>query len=433
MSTSGNFAQDDFFPGRNHGLILLLIVSEALHRALGIGSVLSVICYACLQKHIEILIMSYACSSPSKTASNPSVDAQAPTLQTPYTEGSALAARQDPRVERINRKIKEAEKELRQRLPWLRHQDVIGGSLFLIVLSGMCLSAYGYVLGWIPAWLVVVINGFLAAVAHEIEHDLIHRMYFKKSVWLQNVVLIVVWILRPNTINPLYRRKLHLYHHRVSGQIEDIEERLISNGMRMTPFRLLCMLDGFFGTISRHFSLRTSSLYSFNRLLLAASPMMHFYGIITYTLLIFYTSNGVAALLGTSISWSELLGLEVATIASTIEVFEIAFVVWILPNIIRSFSLNFISSNLHYYGDVKDIIQQCQIFNAWYLFPLNFFCCNFGSTHCMHHFVVGQTFYVRQLLAKQSHEILKAEGVRHNDMGTLWRANRFQKEMPSAS
>ena len=375
--------------------------------------------------------MSYTCSSSTGNAMSNIPDNKFSVLKPQdsltKTESTAAKMRRDPRVDKINSDIKQAEAELRSKHSWLNYQDTIGGLLFLTVVIGMGMTAYAYVAGWIPAWIAVVFNGFLAAVGHEIEHDLIHRMYFRKKLWLQNVMLLIVWMLRPNTINPLYRRHLHLYHHKVSGQEEDIEERLISNGMKMTPFRLLCMADGFLGTILRHFNLKSSTMYSLPKLLVAAFPMMLFYGMITYTLLAYYSVNWIAGVLGAEVLWSSVLLLDQALIHQVIHVFELAFVVWILPNIIRSFSLNFISSNLHYYGDVKDVVQQCQILNPWYFLPLNFFCCNFGSTHSIHHFVVGQPFYIRQLLSKKSHQIMKSQGVRHNDIGSLFRSNRFER------
>jgi len=63
-------------------------------------------------------------------------------------------------------------------------------------------------------------------------------------------------------------------------------------------------------------------------------------------------------------------------------------IAWFLPSTLRTFSLHFISSNMHYYGDVErgNIMQQTQVLNAWWLFPFQLFCCNFGATHAIHHF-----------------------------------------------
>ena len=97
------------------------------------------------------------------------------------------------------------------------------------------------------------------------------------------------------------------------------------------------------------------------------------------------------------------------------------------PNMLRTFCLHFISSNMHYYGDVepRNIIQQTQVLNAWWLAPMQLFCFNFGSTHAIHHFVVKEPFYIRQATAKRAHAVMRENGVRFNDMGTFRRANRY--------
>ena len=99
----------------------------------------------------------------------------------------------------------------------------------------------------------------------------------------------------------------------------------------------------------------------------------------------------------------------------------------IAPNILRQFCLHFITSNLHYYGDVEDgnLMQQTQVLNAWWTLPFQLFCCNFGSSHAIHHFVVQEPFYIRQLTVPRAHAIMRLMGVRFNDLGTVWRANRY--------
>ncbi len=55
------------------------------------------------------------------------------------------------------------------------------------------------------------------------------------------------------------------------------------------------------------------------------------------------------------------------------------------------------------------------------------FCFNFGSTHGIHHFVVKEPFYLRQLTASVAHKVMAEMGVRFNDLGTFTRANRFTR------
>ncbi len=113
--------------------------------------------------------------------------------------------------------------------------------------------------------------------------------------------------------------------------------------------------------------------------------------------------------------------------ATVLRVASLLTVVWIGPNVLRVACLHFISSNMHYYGDVEDgnVVEQTQVLNRWWLAPVQLFCANFGSTHGIHHFVPNDPFYVRQLTAKTAHHAMRNNGVRFNDLGTFRRANRL--------
>jgi hypothetical protein len=113
--------------------------------------------------------------------------------------------------------------------------------------------------------------------------------------------------------------------------------------------------------------------------------------------------------------------------AAVLGVLEILTVVWIGPNVLRVACLHFISSNMQYYGDVEqgNVVEQTQVLNRWWLAPLQLFCCNFGSTHGIHHFVPGDPFYLRQMTARVAHRAMRDSGVRFNDLGTFRRANRL--------
>ena len=67
----------------------------------------------------------------------------------------------------------------------------------------------------VPTWLLIIINAFFW-VLHELEHDLIHWMYFKNNKIIHHGMLLTVWLLRPLTINPWIRRQLHYHHHKYS-------------------------------------------------------------------------------------------------------------------------------------------------------------------------------------------------------------------------
>src|SRR5262249_32499827 len=106
---------------------------------------------------------------------------------------------------------------------------------------------------------------------------------------------------------------------------------------------------------------------------------------------------------------------------------DFLFVVWIAPNLVRTVALHFISSNMHYFGDVTkgNVVEQTQVLNRWYFLPLQAFCMNFGSTHGIHHFHVPDPFWLRQLCAPVAHRAMRENGVRFNDVSSIRRANRY--------
>ncbi|MBP5150486.1 fatty acid desaturase, partial [Pseudomonas protegens] len=286
--------------------------------------------------------------------------------------------------------------ELRQRFPLLRHQDALGAGILAFALSGMLGSALLYVTGHLAWWACLLLNAFFASLTHELEHDLIHSMYFRKQRLPHNLMLGLVWLARPSTINPWVRRHLHLNHHKVSGSESDIEERAITNGEPWGIARLLMVGDNMMAAFIR--LLRAPGarrkLGILVRTLAVYAPLALLHWGAWYVFLGFHGANGVAALLGSPIQWSQ-------DTASLMHYVDIAVVVIIGPNVLRTFCLHFVSSNMHYYGDIEpgNVIQQTQVLNPWWMWPLQAFCCNFGSTHGIHHFVVREPFYIRQMTA----------------------------------
>ena len=312
--------------------------------------------------------------------------------------------------------------ELRQRFPVLRHQDALGAGILAFALSGMLGSALLYVTGHLAWWACLLLNAFFASLTHELEHDLIHSMYFRKQRLPHNLMLALVWLARPSTINPWVRRHLHLNHHKVSGSETDIEERAITNGEPWGIARLLMVGDNMMAAFIRLLRAPGAKrkLGILSRTLAVYAPLALLHWGAWYVFLGFHGANGVAALLGSPIQWSQ------DTLA-LMHYIDIAAVVIIGPNVLRTFCLHFVSSNMHYYGDIEpgNVIQQTQVLNPWWLWPLQAFCCNFGSTHGIHHFVVKEPFYIRQLTAPVAHKVMTEMGVRFNDLGTFARANRF--------
>lgn len=312
---------------------------------------------------------------------------------------------------------------LRQRYPWLLHQDALGAGILAFALLGMLGSAALYISGHLAWWACLLLNAFFASLTHELEHDLIHSMYFRKQRLPHNLMMGLVWLARPSTINPWIRRHLHLNHHKVSGTEADMEERAITNGEPWGFARLLMVGDNIMSAFIRLLRAKTwkHKFSILKRSLLVYAPLALLHWGAWYVFLGFHAANGIASLMGAPIEWSP------GTL-QMMQVIDIAAVVIIGPNVLRTFCLHFVSSNMHYYGDVElgNVIQQTQVLNPWWLWPLQAFCFNFGSTHGIHHFVVKEPFYIRQMTAKVAHKVMAEMGVRFNDLGTFARANRLE-------
>jgi len=312
--------------------------------------------------------------------------------------------------------------ELRERYPILQHQDALGAGILAFALAGMIGSAALYITGHMAWWICLLLNAFFASLTHELEHDLIHSMYFRKQRVPHNLMMGLVWLARPSTINPWIRRHLHLNHHKVSGTETDMEERAITNGEPWGFARLLMVGDNVMSAFIRMLRARTwvHKINIIKRTLKVYAPLAPVHWGAWYVFLGFHAANGVAYLMGSPIEWS-------ATTLSVMQVIDIAAVVIIGPNVLRTFCLHFISSNMHYYGDIEagNVLQQCQVLNPWWLWPLQAFCFNFGSSHGIHHFVVKEPFYIRQMTVPVAHKVMREMGVRFNDFGTFGRANRF--------
>lgn len=324
--------------------------------------------------------------------------------------------------------------ELRQRHGWLRHQDAIGASLMAAGVFVMVAAAWGYHAGLLGAAAVILINALASSVIHELEHDLLHRLYFKRRPWAHHLMLALCWLTRPTSISPWLRRDLHLHHHKVSGSASDVEERGLTNGEPWGIKRLVMTLDGMLAL-----ALRPLAMPQAIRLYHAANPQIRTnllafayfpLGYLAYAAwygavyawaadALHAAGHGVLPRLSTLGSWGAPLQHTLSFIAVT----------WLAPNLLRTACLYFISSNMHYYGDIdpRRLRQQTQVLDSWWLLPLNALCCNFGATHTLHHYQVGEPFYVRTLIARDGRRVLAQAGVRFNDWGTFRRANRWTR------
>jgi len=99
---------------------------------------------------------------------------------------------------------------------------------------------------------------------------------------------------------------------------------------------------------------------------------------------------------------------------------------------VRQSALQLVSSYEHYYGDIpaRDVFFQTQVITAPITWPAQIFCCFFGATHILHHYAVRQPFYLRTLVFPGVVEVLRREGVRFNDFGSIGRGNRWAAHTP---
>lgn len=325
----------------------------------------------------------------------------------------------------------------RARHPLLAHQDAIGFTIVVFSVAAILASGSAYYAQRIPAWLAVLLPAFFMSILHEVEHDLIHRLYFKESPRLYNLMMLVVWLFRPSTVSPWVRRDWHLHHHRVSGTPTDLEERGITNGESWGLRRLLMTLDGVLAIVLRPRTTREMLLgyaaaqkpadkRAYKRILwrnrLSYVPLGVLYFALWHTFLAVHACELLALWLGLQISLPAWLLASMSTI-------DFLAVVLLLPNVLRTFCLHFVSSNIHYYGDIepRNVVQQTQVWTSLWTLPLQLFCFNFGGTHAIHHFVVQEPFYLRQLIARAAYPHMRAHGVRFNDFSAMSRGNRWRR------
>jgi len=340
----------------------------------------------------------------------------------PATLNELPAVRREDRerIARINGAVRAASRDLRARHPFLRHQDVIGLVLLLLSVGASSAAAWGYLAGWLPALATIVLVAFGTSIVHEIEHDLIHLQYFRKNRGVHAAMMALCWLVRPNTINPWLRKELHLHHHKMSGTPTDLEERAITNGEPFDLKRLVMMADGVAAMLFRLPPSRRARRMVVAKFIAGYFPLGWLHFPLWYAFLGVHAARAI---------WGDAIASGFSPL------FDAAVVVWVAPNVLRSFCLNFVSSSMHYYGDVTpgNVLEQTQVLNARRFLPLQLFCFNFGSTHAIHHFVANEPFYVRQWTAAAAHTALRENGIRFNDLGTFRRANRRYERAPEAT
>lgn len=340
------------------------------------------------------------------------------------------------RTKIIRKEIQKSYELFRSKHTILNHQNAIGFSIFLFCILVSGFMGYLWMQDSISSWLLIVVNAFLFGVLHELEHDLIHWMYFKENKIVHHFMLFAIWLARPLTINPWIRRTFHYHHHSFSGTLHDVEERGVTNGEKWSLKRLIFTPDlvlgnllrvrKLFSDITNEVKLGNLRLETANKLktygLLALIPITIISHVILYAFTLELLLKWVNPMFETAYSLPHF-------VTQALEWCKPVIYIVLLPNLLRQFSLHLITSNLHYFGDVEkgNVMEQTQVLNVWWTFPLQVFCFFFGWTHAIHHFVVNETFYIRHFTRKKAHTIMKEYGVRFNDFESMFRANRYHK------
>src|SRR5262245_41845644 len=246
------------------------------------------------------------------------------------------------RVQAIRSAIRTEEVRLRRRYRWLNWQNLLGLSCFAGSIAGLAAAAWAFLCGHLPWWIAVPCMAIPISILHEVEHDLIHDLYFRNQRRIQNLMFTVIWICKLG-LNPWYRRELHLLHHQKSGQVDDIEERLIGIGMRFGWLRMLVALHPLGAIFLLRNIRRDVPGFRIQRLVMTSLPT---YGsfLVLWELFCGYLRQVTDWLL--PLDPARFLPEEGWSLICPIGVLAL------LPNILRQACLVLLSSYSHYYGDI---------------------------------------------------------------------------------
>lgn len=322
-----------------------------------------------------------------------------------------------PKINSIRKAIYAEDKRLREKYSILEHQNTLGMMIFVSSILSMIATSYLYITGFLVWYITIPIMAVLISFLHELEHDLIHELYFKDNKIIQNIMFAFIWVSKINA-NPWWRKPMHLKHHKTSGQMDDIEERLIGLGL---PLGL-------------------------KRFLITISPLGSY--LVIYS--VAQDSKKMNSLPGVDLLRASIVNLPVLLPGNLCLLailfpdyvspvfYSIAWNVCMLlyfPNTVRQSCLQWVSTGCHYFGDIprNNVFFQNQVLDHWLFYPFQLFCFNFGATHIIHHYVTRQPFYLRQMVAAGVMEEFKKHGVRFNDLQIYQRAHRYYSAAESES
>jgi hypothetical protein len=312
---------------------------------------------------------------------------------------------QNGATNRVRNAIRAADESLVERHPWLGRDDWVAMGFFLLSLVLIAGCAISWLQGDISALLAICGIALAISILHEMEHDIIHDLYLPQPV-VRFGVLLTIWVSKAS-LDPWTRGRLHLWHHAVSGQEEDLEERLIGLGLPWGLKRLLitlCPPASIWLYPGIRSKLRARASYT-RRQHLKGPPWWWRVHVLNGILMCtpFLALGGLVA----GASWAVPM-----------------LVLWVLPNVLRHATIVTMSTNSHYVDIQRGVlVEQNQVLDHPIFWPFQIFCWNFGATHVVHHFYIGQSFWRRTLVFGEVRQVLVDNGVRANDFGSFARAN----------
>ena len=302
----------------------------------------------------------------------------------------------------IRTQIKEAGDRLITAHPWLGRTEAIAFTIHAISLLAMVLTTVLFGKGMIGPVCAALSNTFWMSTLHELEHDLVHCLYYgRPGQWRYELGFWTMYLFK-FSVSPWWRRKYHLLHHSVSGTTRDVEERVIGLGLPPSIGR--------FATI----------LSPAGHLMLMPAICKDNEGLVWHELI---TSSMWTALTPV-VTILAILAFPTGSIVNTLG--YVSMVCIVIPAHIRHAALNVVATYCHFYEDVRPHIvhDQIQILNSWWVIPFNALCWNFGGSHWIHHFVTNQPFWIRTLIAPELNAMNWNKALRRNDSGIVAAANR---------
>jgi hypothetical protein len=272
----------------------------------------------------------------------------------------------------VSNAIKQAEVDIRKQYSFLNYQDTCATVIFLgslLIISGCWALYWKNPNSYLHCAFVMVVVALFTSFLHELEHDLIHNLYYKKIPLFQDIMFFFIWVAKLHG-NPWYRREMHLKHHIVSGQEDDAEEKLIGLGTPFSFTRLAVSCHPFGMLIVTKQVAKEAPWLNVKRMNLSSAPVAWLFMLLNKLWMVYviamwyYGDDWVNYLPERHWWWIRWTNVCIC-----------------LPNVFRQACIQTMSNCSHYYGDIpeKSVFYQNQILDHWILYPFQVFCMNFGK------------------------------------------------------